>query len=148
MVFLDSWLDNIVCYLLSRVWLSATPRQAPLSMKFSRQEYWSGLPFPPPGHLPDPGIEPTSPVFCIGGWILYQLSHQGSPLEWVVYPFSSRSSWPRDQTGVSCITGRYLPIQKMRIRSLSREDPLEKAMATHSNILAWEIPWTEEPGGL
>ena len=37
-------------------------RQAPLSMGFSRQEYWSGLPFPPPGDLPDPGMEPTSPV--------------------------------------------------------------------------------------
>ena len=36
--------------------------QAPLSMGFPRQEYWSGLPFPPPGNLPDPGIEPTSPV--------------------------------------------------------------------------------------
>ena len=36
--------------------------QAPLSMKFSRQEYWSGLPFPTPGDLPDPGIEPTSLV--------------------------------------------------------------------------------------
>ena len=35
--------------------------QAPLSMGFSRQEYWSGLPFPPPGDLPDPGIEPVSP---------------------------------------------------------------------------------------
>ena len=34
--------------------------QAPLSMEFSRQEYWSGLPYPPPGDLPDPGIEPTS----------------------------------------------------------------------------------------
>ena len=34
--------------------------QAPLSMGFSRQEYWSGLPCPPPGDLPDPGIEPTS----------------------------------------------------------------------------------------
>ena len=34
--------------------------QAPLSMEFSRQEYWSELPFPPPGDLPDPGIEPTS----------------------------------------------------------------------------------------
>ena len=34
--------------------------QAPLSIEFSRQEYWSGLPYPPPGHLPDPGIEPTS----------------------------------------------------------------------------------------
>ena len=36
--------------------------QAPLSMGFSRQEYWSGLPFPPPGHHPDPGIKPTSLV--------------------------------------------------------------------------------------
>ena len=37
--------------------------QAPLSMGFSRQEYWSGLPFPPPGNLPDPGNEPISPEF-------------------------------------------------------------------------------------
>ena len=49
---------------LSHVWLFATPWivafQAPLSMKFSRQKYWSGLPFSPPEDLPDPGIEPTS----------------------------------------------------------------------------------------
>ena len=36
--------------------------QAPLSMEFSRQEYWSGLPFPSPGALPDPGMEPRSPA--------------------------------------------------------------------------------------
>ena len=52
--------------LLSRVQLFATPwtiaHQAPLSMGFSRQEYWSGLPFPSPGDLPDPGIEPRSPA--------------------------------------------------------------------------------------
>ena len=36
--------------------------QTPLSMGFSRQEYWSGLPFPPPGALPNPGIEPGSPA--------------------------------------------------------------------------------------
>ena len=51
---------------LSRVRLFATPwtvaYQAPLSMRFSRQEYWSGLPFPSPGDLPDPGIEPGSPA--------------------------------------------------------------------------------------
>ena len=45
----------------------ATPRtvahQAPLSMGFPRQLYWSGLPFPPPGDLSDPGIEPASPVY-------------------------------------------------------------------------------------
>ena len=51
---------------LSRVRLFATPwtvaYQAPPSMGFSRQEYWSGLPFPSPGDLPDPGIEPRSPA--------------------------------------------------------------------------------------
>ena len=52
--------------LLSRVRLFATPwtvaRQPPLSIGFSRQEYWSGLAFPSPGDLPDPGIEPRSPT--------------------------------------------------------------------------------------
>ena len=38
--------------------------------------------------------------------------------------------------------------QEMQSQSLGREDPLEKEMATHSSILAWEILWTEEPGGL
>ena len=51
--------------LLSHVQLFATPwivaYQAPPSMEFSRQEYWSGLPFPPPGYLPDPGVELRSP---------------------------------------------------------------------------------------
>ena len=52
---------------LSHVWLFATPwtvaYQAPQSMEFFRQEYWSGLPFPSPGDLPDPGIEPRSPAW-------------------------------------------------------------------------------------
>ena len=38
--------------------------------------------------------------------------------------------------------------QEMWVQSLDREDPLEEEMATHSSILAWKIPWTEEPGGL
>ena len=50
----------------SRVRLFETPQtvdhQAPLSTDFSRQKYWSGLPFPSPGDLPDPGIEPRSPA--------------------------------------------------------------------------------------
>ena len=46
--------------LLATLWTVVC--QAPLSMGFSRQEYWSGLPFPSPGDLPDPGIEPASPV--------------------------------------------------------------------------------------
>ena len=40
-----------------------------------------------------------------------------------------------------------LPVQELQVRSLGREDPLEEEIATHSSILAWEIPWTEEPGG-
>ena len=39
-------------------------------------------------------------------------------------------------------------MQETQVQSLSWEDPLEKEMATHSSILAWRIPWTEEPGGL
>ena len=39
-------------------------------------------------------------------------------------------------------------MQETRIQSLGWEDPLEKEMATHSSILAWRIPWTEEPGGV
>ena len=39
-------------------------------------------------------------------------------------------------------------MQETRVRSLGWEDPLEKGMATHSSILTWRIPWTEEPGGL
>ena len=58
-------LTNSAC-VLSRIRLSVTlwtvARQAPLSMGFLRQEYWRGLPFPPPGDLPDPGIEPGPPV--------------------------------------------------------------------------------------
>ena len=54
--------------MLSHVRLSATPstvaNQAPLSMEFSRQEYWRGLPFPTSADLPDPGIEPESPALA------------------------------------------------------------------------------------
>ena len=46
--------------LFTSPWMVAC--QAPLSMGFSQQEYWSGLPFPPPGDLPDPGIESMSPA--------------------------------------------------------------------------------------
>ena len=66
--------------LLNRVRLFVTPgtaaHQAPLSMGFSRQEYWNGLPCPPLGDLPDPGIK-QGLLHC--RQILYQLSYQGSP---------------------------------------------------------------------
>ena len=69
------------CCLLSYVQLFATPwtvaHQAPLSMGFPRQEYWSGLPFPPPGDLLDPGIEPKSPALA-GGF--FTTEPPGKPL--------------------------------------------------------------------
>ena len=73
-----------VCMLsLSRVQLSVTPRtvahQAPLSMGFSRQEYWNGPPCPPPGDLPHPGTEPTSLHLLHCQEDSLPLSHLGSP---------------------------------------------------------------------
>ena len=71
-------------YVLSCVQLFAIPstiaHQAPLFMGVSRQEYWSGFPFPPLGDLPDPGIEPTSlvsPALAGNSW---PLCHLGSPM--------------------------------------------------------------------
>ena len=42
----------------------------------------------------------------------------------------------------------HLPVQEMRVQSRDQEDPLKEEMATHSNIIVWEIPWTEESDGL
>ena len=61
--------------------------QSPLSMEFCRQEYWSGLPFPSPGDLPNPGTEPKSPALQVDSFCL---SHQGSPInpKLLIYPSS------------------------------------------------------------
>ena len=75
-------LVSLIVLLLSRsvVSDSAAPwtvaRQAALSMGFSKQKYWSGLPCPPPGDLPNPGVKARSPALQV---ILYHLSHQGRP---------------------------------------------------------------------
>ena len=69
-----------MCKSLSRAWLFAilwtTTRHAPLSMGFARQEYWSGLPFPSWGDLPDPGIELESPALQADS---LPLNHQARP---------------------------------------------------------------------
>ena len=79
-VCLQVYFEPCVLSHFSHVWLFATPWtvacQAPLSMGFSRQEYWSGLPFLPPGDLPYPEIEPASLTsICIGRWVLYHWCH-------------------------------------------------------------------------
>ena len=70
---------NVCVYSLSRVQLCVmlwtVAHQAPLSMEFSRQESWSGLPLPPLGDLPDPGIKPTFPAWQADS---LPLSHPGS----------------------------------------------------------------------
>ena len=77
LVYLSKWKWK----LLSHVWLSATPwtiaYQAPLSMGFPEKEYWSGVPFPSPGDLPDLGSNPGL-LHC--RQTLYHLSYQGSPI--------------------------------------------------------------------
>ena len=124
--------------LLSRVWLFATPwtvaYQAPPSMGFSRQECWSGLPFPSPGNLPDPGIETGSPALqadallseppkymCVQScWTLWDNMDFSPPdssvygifqariLEWVAISYSKGSSQPRDQAPISCFSRQIL----------------------------------------
>ena len=80
-----------VCMLscFSRVRLFATPwtvaHQAPLSMRFSRPKYWGGLPFSPPGDLPNPGIKPESPMAPALQVDSLPLSHQGSPCCLICY---------------------------------------------------------------
>ena len=69
-------------------------RQAPLSMGFSRQEYWSGLPCLPPGNLPNAGIEPASPVAPALQVDSSPLSHRGSLSRDICMP--ERKKWPTE----------------------------------------------------
>ena len=111
---------------LSRVRLFATPwtivYETPPSMEFSKQENWSGLPFPSPGDLPNPGIEPVSPVLQADAFITWAT---------------------REVVGKET----HLP-KETQVGSLGWGDPLKKGTATHASILAWRIPWTEEPSRL
>ena len=69
-VWYRCWYLVLSCVQLFATWCSIAP-QDPLSLGFPRQEYWSGLPFPSSGDLPNPGIEPDPGIYCIGRWILY-----------------------------------------------------------------------------
>ena len=135
-IFWLNTLETVVVLSLSCVQFFATPwtiaYQAPPSMGFSRQEYWSGLPFPSPGDLPNPGIEPGSPALEADALTseppgkplrsrptLCDTVNHSPPgsfvhgillariLEWTSMPHSRASSLPRDQTHVSCIAGRF-----------------------------------------
>ena len=96
--------------------------------------YWSGKPFPSSGDLPDPGIEPSSPALQADSLLsepelLKELAILGFP-------------------GGASVKEPTCQCRRREGWSLGWEDPLEEGMASHSSILVWRIPWTEEPGGL
>ena len=85
-----------LCPTLLTPWTVA--RWAPLSVGFPRREYWSGLPFPSPGDLPNPGIKPVSPALQ-GDSLL--LSHRGSPI------CDCIAAWYPKTSVFSAIKGRW-----------------------------------------
>ena len=96
-----------MCFSHSAVSSSLLPHvacQAPLSPGYLRQEYWSGLPFPPPGDLPNQGMEPTSPalqaISCFAG-AFFTVEPPGKP----IYIYGHR-----DRTQVSCIVGDFFTV--------------------------------------
>ena len=118
---------------LSHVRLFVTPRtaayQAPPSMGFSRQEYWSGLPFCSPGDLPDPGIEPRSPTF------------QADALTSEPAGRCCRSSWQILISSWYCITGNITPSQKPVIGNWSSY-PLDEQILPRDPISCSLGDWT------
>ena len=94
---------------LSRVRLFVTAwtvaRQAPLSVRFFGPEYWSGLPFPPPGDLPDPEMEPSSPALA-GGFVTTE--PPGKPLNKWIFTESLKTAdlgWAG-----TCFLGKTFPV--------------------------------------
>ena len=136
------------CLTLCDPWTVA--RQAPLSVGFSRQEHWSGLPCPSPGIFPTQGSN-LSLLHC--RQILYHQSvPPGKPYSPNESLLISLPGWPRadkDDTGPWNFKNlNHRTENPKSVQSLRREDPLEEAMAPHSSTLAWKVPWTEEPGRL
>ena len=127
--------------LIGTLWTLAC--QASQSMEFSREEYWSGLPVPSPEDLPDSGIKLkslASPAREM--WILYHCVTWKRILSSLTFDKRSQTQgFPGDSDG------KESAMWETQVRSLGQEDLLEKGTATHSSILAWRIPWTEEPGG-
>ena len=129
-----------------------TPRtlahQAPLSMGFSRQEYWSGLPFPSPGVLPDPGIEPGSPALQADS---LPAEPQGSPriLEWVAFPFS-KGIFLTQESNRGLLHGRRILYQSSYQGSLMKNQRLRKCMwvAQGHTASKWQTGVTPKPNSI
>ena len=100
--------------------------QAPLSTAFSRQEYWSGLPFPPPRDLSNPGMEPMSLKSPALAGRFFTAVKNGKPEEICSFYFFG---FPSDSV-VKNLPAMQEP-EEAQVWSLGRENPLEKDMATH-----------------
>ena len=130
-------------------------------MEFSRQEYWSGLPFPVPGDLPHWGISPPrSPALQADS--LPSESPRHTDDSWQGWGWLSKCTvlsiqamqmklWFKIIVFESSLVAQMVKsLPAMRdtwIQSLGQEDFLEKGIATHSSILACKILWMEDPGG-
>ena len=139
-------LHAIMLRRFSCVWLCETlwtvACQAPLSLGFSKPEYWSGLPCSPPGYIPNPGIEPASPVLA-GGFFTTESS--GKPKK--IVKRNENQGLVTSLLLVVAQTVNNLPAMwETWVWFLHLEDSLEKGTITYSSILAWRIPRTEEPG--
>ena len=102
------WFSGLVaksCLTLANPWTVAY--QTPLSMGFSRQEYWSGLPFTSPGDLPNPGIEPRTPALEADS---QQLSYKGRPMQHYL-------DIKKDEIMPFPVTGKKLEIIKLNEES-------------------------------
>ena len=110
---------------LSRVWLFATSYtvacQAPLFMGFSRQDYWSELPFPSPGHLLNPGIEPASPTLA-GGFFSTELPEK--PRRDVLSKTSRATSWGHSMVNMPAWPSKHWPPRLSKCRAESTESCL------------------------
>ena len=102
------------------------------------------------GIFPTQGLN-TGPLHC--RWVLYQLSHKGSLriLEWVAYPFSRGSSWPKNKTGISCIADRFftnwamgeaLSCAVFQAKRLKEVKTVWVKWKSLSRVWLFETPWT------
>ena len=126
---------------LSHVRLFATPwtetHQPPPSMGFSRQEYWSGLPFP------SPGVTSIQKLQSTHSKVKFPLFFLTVVLRCSLFPTCSYLLYsPFLGFRVAQLVKNQPAMQETWVRSLGWEDTLEKEKATHSSILAWRIPWT------
>ena len=111
--------------------------QAPLPMKFSKQEYWSGLPFSSPGDLSDPGTEPGSPTSLHWQVVPLPLNHQGSPL---IHPrllqinsYCYQSPWPLFTDQHFFFSGKH----EMHVKSLAGRQKLASSFYLKSFLHSW-----------